>query len=197
MGGMAKTGHNDLRFAELDADTGSARAHVVLDLDGGRRRDVETGHAVLDNWIADLALEAGLDLGLSVEAEATADPQDAAEAAGRAVGMALSRALESGDEPVGFGHSVVPRGDCLVLVAVDLRSGPAAWFDLPLARESVGTMPCQGVIEFLRSLATGSSSTVHAKRVAGSNDVHTVEAVFKALGAAVGQAVRRREPADP
>lgn len=194
---MAKSGHNDLRFAELDADTGSARAHVVLDLDGGRRRDVETGHAVLDNWVADFALEAGLDLGLSVETEATADAQDAAEAAGRAVGMAVARALEAGDEPVGSGHSVVPRGDCLVLVAVDLRSGPAATFDLPLQRESVGTMPTQGVVEFLRAMAMGSSSTIHARRLAGTNDVHTVEAVFRALGTAIGQAVTRREAAEP
>lgn len=194
---MAKSVHQDLRFAELDVVTGVARAHVVLDLDGGTKRDVETGHAVLDGWVADFAMEAGVDLGLSVEAEPSADAQDAAEAAGRALGLGLARALEGGDQHFGTGHAVVPKGDCLVLAAVDVEHGPMAVLDIPLQRESVGTMPTQGVSEFLRALAAGASATIHVRRLAGTNDAHTVEAMFRALGASVRSAVRRREEGLP
>ncbi len=190
---MGKSGHNDLRFAELDEDTGLARAHIVLDLDGGTRRDVETGHAVLDAWIADLSHEAGIDLGLSVEAEASSDPQDVAEAAGRALGSALHISSEAGDQVIGLGHAIVPRGECLVLVAVDLQFGPGLELDLGLVRESIGSMPCQGVTEFFRSLSSGARCNLHVKRMAGHNDVHTVDAAFRGLGLALGHAIRRRE----
>ncbi|MGE0002017.1 MAG: hypothetical protein AB7F50_11770 [Fimbriimonadaceae bacterium] len=190
---MGKPGHKDLRFAELDDDTGLARAHIVLDLDGGTRRDVETGHAVLDAWIADLSLEAGIDLGLSIEAEASSDPQDVAEAAGRALGSALHVCCEAGDQVVGLGHAVVPRGECLILVAIDLQFGPGLELDLGLVREGIGSMPCQGVMEFFRSLSSGAGCNLHVKRLAGKNDVHTVDAAFRALGLAIGSAIRRRD----
>lgn len=193
MGRMGKASHNDLRFAELDEDTGLARAHIVLDLDGGTRRDVETGHTVLDSWIADLSHEAGIDLGLSVEAEASSDPQDVAEAAGRALGSALHKCCDAGDQVVGVGHSIVPRGECLVLVAIDLQFGPGLEIELDLVRESIGSMPCQGVLEFFRSLSAGAGCNLHVRRLAGRNDGHTVEAAFRALGIALGAAIRRRD----
>jgi imidazoleglycerol-phosphate dehydratase len=53
----------------------------------------------------------------------------------------------------------------------------------------VGSFDTELVPEFLRALAHNAGVTLHVKLEHGSNTHHIIEAIFKGLGRALGQAV--------
>ena len=56
----------------------------------------------------------------------------------------------------------------------------------------MGTFDTELVPEFLRALAHNAGLTLHVKLMHGSNTHHIIEAIFKGLGRALGQAVALR-----
>jgi len=50
--------------------------------------------------------------------------------------------------------------------------------------------------EFLRQLAEGAGLTLHVRLIEGRDTEHVLEAIFKALGVALAQALRPRRRED-
>ena len=72
----------------------------------------------------------------------------------------------------------------------DVSARPHLVFHCPLEREKVGVFDVELVEEFLRAFSQSSGVCVHVNVPYGSNAHHTIEAVFKALGRAMAEAVR-------
>ena len=63
-------------------------------------------------------------------------------------------------------------------------------FNCELIRENIGTMSCEMVEEFFRAFCVAAGVTLHINVYYGKNDHHKVEAIFKAFGRALKQAVK-------
>ena len=74
-------------------------------------------------------------------------------------------------------------------VTVDISNRPYLYFDAPIKDQKVGTFDTALAKEFLRALALHAGLTLHINVAQGDNTHHIIEAVFKALGRALGQAV--------
>src|SRR3546814_20064424 len=74
--------------------------------------------------------------------------------------------------------------------ALDLGGRPYLVFEGAFRRERVGDLPTELVPHFLRSRCDAAGMTLHL-RVPGENDHHPVEACFKAVARARGEALRR------
>jgi imidazoleglycerol-phosphate dehydratase len=83
--------------------------------------------------------------------------------------------------------------EALVLVALDISGRAGIFFDVPLKRDVVGGMATENVLEFLRSFTANAGFTLHVKKLAGENDHHVIEAVFKGLGRVLNEATRKSE----
>jgi imidazoleglycerol-phosphate dehydratase len=81
--------------------------------------------------------------------------------------------------------------EALVLVALDFSGRPFLAYEAAIPAATVGSFDTELVPEFLRALATHAGLTLHVRRLAGENSHHLIEAMFKALGRALGEAVRR------
>ena len=161
------------------------RAAVRLDAAGTGHATAATGLPVLDHLLAVLAEHARFQLALEV---APAPGADAAAAAGRALGEALARPL-SGDSPR-YGSAVVPADEALAQVALAVSGRPLVVSNVDLSAAHLGGLETDVVARFLHELAGGAGLTLHVRLLEGRETQHVVEAIFKALGVALGEACR-------
>ena len=164
------------------------RLRVQVNVSGSGGANVDTGFPVLDRLLSLLAEYAEFDLVVALSPGRAAD--DAA-AAGGALGDELSKHLR-GQGARGYGSAVLPAGEALAHVALEVSERPLLVSNVDLSDAKVGGLGTDVVTDFLRRLAEGAGITLHVRLIAGDQAQHVLEAMFKALGVALSQACRPR-----
>ncbi len=182
-----------VRYAEIYRETAETRIQVVLDLDGGTRRDISTGIGFFDHMLAQLAFHGQFDIGISAEGDLEIDDHHTVEDVGIVLGKALAQALDQSDPIVRYGNSITPMDESLVMVALDFSGRGGLFYDVEFTREMIGEMSTECVREFFRALASHAGITLHIRKIAGENNHHIAEAMFKGFGLAMHEATRRSE----
>ena len=172
-------GNSDLEF-------GGAKANVNIDLDGSGKVSSSSGLAFLDHMLAAFSVTSRVDLVVNAEGSS----YQLATVIGRAVGLALNDALEDRSGIRRYGSAVVPMDESLAEVALDFSGRPYIVFCGEFAGSSIGDLLTQDIKAFMESLADGARLTLHI-RFYGENDHHKAESIFKALGFAVREAIRK------
>ncbi|MCO5295441.1 MAG: hypothetical protein M9921_01145 [Fimbriimonadaceae bacterium] len=181
---MSKTAPG-IRYAEVEREAANVRVRVVLDLDGGTKRDLGTGVPFFDRMLALMAYQAMIDLGVQVDTGAPDDEHHTFEEVGIAMGEALQGALADGEAVNRIGSATVAKDDALVLVALDTSARGQLFWDVPFETERVADVGLQSIREFFRGIVLQGGLCAHVRKLAGENDHHVVEALFKAFGAAL------------
>jgi len=151
----------------------------------GGPTNIETGVPVLDHLIALLATYARFGLVLQVQ-PGSADAEVAA--AGAALGDGLRDALH-GTETRGYGSAAMTSAEALAQVVLETSDRPLVVSNVDLTEARLGGLGSDLVARFLQELAEGARLTLHVRLVNGSDTQHVLEAIFKALGVALAQAV--------
>jgi imidazoleglycerol-phosphate dehydratase len=157
-------------------------------VDGTGVASASTGLPVLDHLLGLLALHAGFDLTLEV-APGRADDEIAA--AGSALGAALYDPLRA-EGVRGHGSAVVPADEALAHVALEASGRPLLVSNVDLSAARVGGLDTDLVARFLDELARSAGLTLHVRLLNGDDTQHVLEAIFKALGVSLAQALRPR-----
>jgi imidazoleglycerol-phosphate dehydratase len=152
---------------------------------GTGQSSVATGVAVLDHLLLELAAAGGFELDLEI---APSEPEAEVDAAGREVGEALA-ALLAGDHAAGRGLGVVPADEALAMVVVEASGRPLVASNADLTSTRAGGLHTDLAAGFLGSLAEAAGLTIHVRLMEGEDSQHVLSAIFKALGAALAQAV--------
>lgn len=182
-----------VRYAEVDRETKETRVHVVLDLDGGTRRDIHTGVPFFDHMLQQFAFHGLMDVGISAEGDLQIDDHHTVEDVGIVLGKALRQAISAGEGIVRYASATVPMDDALVQCVVDISGRGGFYHNLTFKRENLGTLSTECVAEFFKSVCVHGGITMHMRQIAGENDHHVCEAAFKAFGQAMVHATRRSE----
>jgi len=88
---------------------------------------------------------------------------------------------------------LVPMDESLASVHVDLSGRSCLVYQIGLRRRKIGDFDTELVKEFFQALVNNAAITLHAQVVYGKNGHHMVEALFKACGRALRQAVAKDE----
>jgi imidazoleglycerol-phosphate dehydratase len=107
------------------------------------------------------------------------------------LGEALVKALGNKSGIRRMGDAIVPMDDALVLVAVDLGGRAYAETEAKFAKKKLDDLSSDLIEHLLQTLATNAKLNLHTQVIRGRNDHHKAEAIFKALGIALAEAVRR------
>jgi len=182
-----------VRYAELDRETNETHIQIVLDLDGGTRRDILTGIGFFDHMLELFAFHGQIDIGLGAEGDLEVDDHHTVEDTGIVIGKAIREALAAGEGIERYGHSIVPMDEALVMVAMDISGRGQIHWDLEFKRERIGDLATENVREFFRALSAHAGITIHVRKLAGDNDHHICESLFKSFGLALHQATRVTE----
>lgn len=186
-----------VRYAEMERESSETRVRVVVDIDGGSRRDIATGIGFFDHMLMQLAFHGSLNVGITAEGDLHVDDHHTIEDVGIVFGQAIAHALDAGDAVVRYASNHTPMDESLVLCAIDISGRGQLYFDVPFEREKVGDMSTECIREFFRAVAHHSGMTVHLRKIAGDNDHHLCEALFKAFGRALHDSTRRTDRRGP
>lgn len=183
----------DVRYAEVERETKETRVQVVLDLDGGTRRDISTGIGFLDHMLSLMAFHGQFDLGVQADGDLAVDDHHTAEDVGIVLGKAIREALSGAESIERYGDCASVMDEALVLVAVDISGRGQLHYDARFSRELLGGLATENIREFFRALTSHAGVTLHIRQLAGDNDHHIAEAMFKGLGRAIRFAIQRTE----
>jgi len=178
------------RMVKVCRETAETRVEVQLNLDGRGHADIHTGVGFLDHMLNALARHARFDLELQATGDLGVDEHHTVEDVAIALGRALGNALGDRSGIARMGHAIVPMDEALALVAVDIGGRGYCAFEGEFSAARVGTMATSLVSHFFQSLAFESRMNLHARLLAGTDDHHRAEALFKALARALHQATR-------
>ena len=179
------------RSVKLRRQTLETVVKVRLDPDGSGRARVDTGIAFFNHMLGTFAKHGLFDLEVETKPVVAFDEHHIVEDVGIALGQALDSSLGDKKGIKRFGFAIVPMDEVLALVSVDLSGRGYAAVKATFTRTSLGDMGAEMLSHFLETFALNGKFTLHVVLIRGKNDHHKAEAIFKALGIALGTAVQR------
>ena len=176
------------RTATVTRTTKETDVHVQLAIDGSGTAWADTGLPFFDHMLQQLGTHAGFDLTVAAKGDLEIDGHHTVEDVGIAVGQALAEALGDKSGIRRFASITVPLDESAVEVALDLSGRPFVTHEVEIPAEMIGTFDTGLVEDFIRALATAAQMTLHVHLRSGRSPHHVVEAEFKALAKALGDA---------
>ena len=176
------------RSATVTRTTKETDVRVELDLDGDATSASDTGLPFFDHMLSQLGKHAGWDLGVTCAGDLEVDGHHTTEDVGLALGQALAEALGDKAGVRRFASITVPLDEAAVEVAIDLSGRAFVVYDVDVPAKTIGTFDTGLIEDFVRAFAQSANLTIHVRLVAGRSPHHVLEAAFKAMAKALGDA---------
>jgi len=177
------------RIAKIERNTLETKIQLSINLDGSGLGTIRTGVGFFDHMLTLFAKHSLLDIELLVDGDIHIDGHHTVEDTGIALGKALVQAVGDKAGIRRYGHAVVPMDESLATAAIDLSGRPFLVFRGQLPQVMIGQFPAELAEEFFRGFSSAGLLNLHLEAVYGTNSHHLVEALFKATGRALRQAV--------
>lgn len=175
-----------MREARVSRETSETRVEVWVNLDGEGRVSVSTDAGFLDHILETMLYYAGFDAEVRARELKSVGLHHVVEDVGLVLGDAIREAL--GDKYARFGYAIVPMDEALALAAVDISGRPVPVVEK--LKGSIGGVSLEDLGHMVEALAWRLRASIHLYALRRGNKHHTIEAMFKALGLALGQATR-------
>ena len=179
------------RIAKIERKTKETQIELELNLDGEGRYEIGTGNGFFDHMLSHLARHGLMDLTLKAQGDLHVDAHHTVEDVAICLGQALDQALADKKGITRFGWAAIPMEDSLAQVAIDISGRPGLAYNVEFNAEKIGDFDVELVAEFLRSFSNNAKLNLHVIVPYGTNNHHIAEAIFKALGRSLSQAVGR------
>lgn len=176
------------RKASIERKTAETDISMTLELDGTGKSTVKTGVGFLDHMLTGFAKHGYFDMELMASGDLEVDAHHTVEDCGIVLGNAIAKALGDKKGISRYGYFILPMDEALVLCSIDLCGRPFFSMDDSFKGEFVGDMDTQLVKEFFYAVSYSGAMNLHIKVLAGDNDHHVIEAMFKAFGKALDMA---------
>jgi imidazoleglycerol-phosphate dehydratase len=182
-----------LRTSTIERETLETKIFLQLDIDGSGKTDISTGVGFLDHMLTLFAVHGFFDLTVQAKGDTYVDDHHTVEDIGICLGQAFAEALGDKAGIHRYAHAYVPMDETLARVSLDYSNRPFLHYDVVITDQKVGTFDTALVCEFLRAVAQHAGITLHVDLLHGDNAHHIIEAVFKALGRAMGEGAFLRQ----
>ncbi|WP_027937936.1 imidazoleglycerol-phosphate dehydratase HisB [Anaeroarcus burkinensis] len=180
-----------MRTAAVERRTAETKICLSVQLDEPKTPLVQTGLGFFDHMLVLLGRHGFFGLQLEVQGDLEVDGHHTVEDTGICLGQALQQALGDKAGIARYGTAFVPMDEALAMVSLDISGRPYLVFDAQLPFGKVGDFDLELVEEFLRALSVHAGLTLHVRLLSGKNAHHMVEAIFKALGRALADAMAK------
>lgn len=178
-----------MRQATISRHTKETQIELTLNLDGSGQAKINTGVGFLDHMLTLLAFHARFDLAITCHGDLEVDSHHSVEDIGIALGEALKNALGEKRGIHRYGSFTIPMDEALVTTDLDLSGRPFLVYNATLPTQILGNYETEMTEEFFRAFSDHALMTLHINEHYGKNTHHIIEAMFKATGRALKQAV--------
>lgn len=177
--------------AQVHRQTKETDINLSFDLDGSGRTEVRTGVGFMDHMLTLFGVHGFFDLQITARGDTEIDDHHTVEDLGICLGQALKIALRDGTGINRYGSAFVPMDEALARVCLDISNRPHLHYHVRVPDQKVGSFDTALAKEFFRAVALHAGLTLHIDVLHGENSHHILEAVFKAFGRALDQAVTK------
>ena len=176
------------RIASITRDTNETQISMSLNLDGSGRGNINTGIGFFDHMLNSFARHGFFDLDLTVKGDLEVDTHHTIEDTGIVLGQAIRKAVGDKKGIVRYGSQILPMDESLVLCAIDLSGRPYFVWDAEFTTDRIGDMSTEMVKEFFYAISYACGMNLHIRVLAGGNNHHVAEAMFKSFAKALDAA---------
>ena len=177
------------RKAHISRSTQETQVELSLNLDGSGQASLASGVGFYDHLLHHIAVHGILDLQVKASGDLHIDAHHTIEDIAICLGRGIDSALSARTGICRMGTAYVPMDEALARVVIDLSGRPYAVIQADFTHPLIGQMPTDLVIHALETIAFHAKINLHAAVIYGRNDHHKAEALFKAFGRALAQAV--------
>jgi len=178
-----------MRIAKIKRETKETQIELSLNLDGTAQTEISSGIPFLDHMLTLFAVHGLFDLMLKAKGDLEIDAHHTTEDIGICLGQALKKALGDKQGIMRYGHAGIPMDEALAQVFVDLSGRPFFCYQGRSLEGQTGDFDLELIPEFFRALSNEAAINLHIHLHYGENKHHCAEAIFKACGRALSQAV--------
>ncbi|MDE2750583.1 MAG: imidazoleglycerol-phosphate dehydratase HisB [Chloroflexota bacterium] len=178
-----------MRKAEIKRNTKETSIELSLNLDGAGAADIDSGIGFYDHMLGHIAHHGKFDLRVQASGDLHIDAHHTIEDIAICLGRAIDEALASRSGIQRMGAAYVPMDEALARAVIDLSGRPYAVIEAGFQSPLLGQMPSDLVAHAFESIAAQAKMNLHCQVLYGRNDHHKAEALFKAFGRALAQAV--------
>ncbi|QQE11737.1 imidazoleglycerol-phosphate dehydratase HisB [Planctomycetota bacterium] len=177
------------RTAKIERKTNETDIKLELDLDGSGY-EMSTGVGFFDHMLDHIARHGQIALNIQAKGDLEVDDHHTVEDVGIVLGQAIDKALGDKRGIERYGSSDVCMDESLARVALDLSGRPAFVYKVEFKGfGKIGNFDVQLVQEFFNAVVNNAKMNLHIEVPWGENNHHISEAVFKAFGRALRQAI--------
>lgn len=180
------------RTASITRTTSETDIRLELNLDAPRADySNQTGVGFFDHMLDHIGKHGQLGLNVTATGDTHIDDHHTVEDVGIVLGQALAEALGDKKGIERYGFASVPMDEALARVSIDLSGRPALAFDARFTTPAgkIGSFDTQLVREFFQAVVQAGRFACHIEVPRGDNDHHIAEAIFKAFGRALREAI--------
>ncbi|MFQ5586975.1 MAG: imidazoleglycerol-phosphate dehydratase HisB [Thermodesulfobacteriota bacterium] len=179
------------RKAKVARKTSETDIVVELNLDGEGKQNISTSIPFLDHMLSLFAKHGLFDLRVKANGDTEIDDHHTVEDVGICLGDAVKKALGTKRGIWRYGTTSVPMDETLASVTIDMSDRPYLVYNVAFPKRARIKNFDQDLVEdFLQAFSTRSGCNLHVNLSYGRNIHHIIEAIFKALGRALSDAVR-------
>lgn len=177
-----------MRTAEISRRTKETDIAIRLSFDGTGTTRIATGIPFFDHMLEAMARHGGINLDCTTKGDLGVDTHHTIEDIGIVLGEAIRKAVGEGRGIHRFSHAMVPMDEALATVVIDYGGRGYLVYQGCFTQKTIGGIEQDVFEHFFSSLCMKAGLNVHIL-FHGRNDHHQCEAVFKAFGIALAQAV--------
>ena len=178
------------RKVKTERNTKETEISLVLNLDGDGTYSIDTSIPFLDHMLSLMCKHGLFSLTVAAQGDIDVDFHHTVEDVGIVLGKALRDALGDMKGITRYGQASVPMDEALASVSLDISGRPYLVYRVSLPKRSkIRNFDTDLIEDFLQAFVSNSRMTLHVEIPYGRNSHHMIEALFKALGRALRQAV--------
>ncbi|MGN0398016.1 MAG: imidazoleglycerol-phosphate dehydratase HisB [Candidatus Fimimorpha sp.] len=176
------------RTATVSRITKETAIELTLNLDGTGKAEIDTGIGFFDHMLNSFARHGLFDLTVRVKGDLDVDCHHTIEDTGIVLGQAIEQAIGDKKSMKRYGSAILPMDETLILCAIDLSGRPYLVFDASFTTDRVGGYDTEMVKEFFYAISYASGMNLHIRQLAGNNNHHIIEGIYKVFAKALDQA---------
>ncbi len=176
------------RQATISRETRETKIQISIELEGRGQMEGTTGIGFFDHMLNSLAKTALFDLSLRVKGDLHVDQHHTIEDVGIVLGQAFAQAVGTRTGIRRFASAFLPMDEALVRTVLDISGRGLLQFGGEIPLNPAVPFDTQMVEDFFRAFASNGQFTLHIDILKGRNTHHIIEAIFKGVGLALGQA---------
>lgn len=179
------------RSATVTRKTKETDIQIIFNIDGTGKGEISTGIGFFDHMLEGFTRHGFFDLKCKVEGDLYVDGHHTVEDTGIVLGQAIKEALDDKKGIKRFGQFLLPMDDVLVLCAIDLSGRPYYQSNVSFTTPSIGGLDTELIREFFYAVSYSAGMNLHFQLLAGENNHHIAEAMFKAFAKALDEATSK------